>query len=146
MIPIFADTSYYLALINPHDRLHEVALDFSRTYRGSLVTTEYVLVEVGNFMRSGNDRRIYLSLVNQVRSDPKTYIVPAGEEFYDQALGMFASRPDKSWSLTDCASFVVMRQLGVIRALTADRHFEQAGFQTILKAAGQDGPFEKTPS
>jgi len=138
MIPIFADTSYYLALTNPRDRLHVVARDFSRNYRGLMVTTEYVLVELGNFMRRGNDREMYLSLVNQLSSNPRMRIVPAGKEFYDQALGVFASRPDKSWSLTDCASFVVMRQLGVTRALTADHHFEQAGFQPILAPAGPD--------
>jgi hypothetical protein len=138
MIPIFTDTSYYLALANPRDRLHEAALDFSNGYRGALVTTEYVLVEVGNFMHSGGFRSVYLSLVNQLRDDPKTRIVPAGKEFYDQALGMFASRPDKNWSLTDCASFVVMRQLGLTQALTADRHFKQAGFHTILKEPDED--------
>jgi hypothetical protein len=137
MTPIFADTSYYLALTNPRDPLHDVALNFIRSYRGPMVTTEYVLVELGNFMRGGNDRDVYRSLVNQLRSNPKMHIVPAGREFYDQALDMFASRPDKAWSLTDCASFVVMRQLGLAQALTADRHFEQAGFRTLLRTPSE---------
>lgn len=39
-----------------------------------------------------------------------------------------ANRPDKNWSLTDCITFVIMREAGLQEALTGDRHFEQAGF------------------
>jgi predicted nucleic acid-binding protein len=44
-----------------------------------------------------------------------------------------ASRPDKDWSLTDCISFVVMENQDITEALTADRHFVQAGFTALLK-------------
>ena len=46
---------------------------------------------------------------------------------------MFAARPDKDWSLTDCISFVVMQERNIQDALTADHHFEQAGFVALLK-------------
>jgi predicted nucleic acid-binding protein len=46
---------------------------------------------------------------------------------------LYAERPDKDWSLTDCISFVVMRHQGVTQALTGDHHFEQAGFTALLK-------------
>jgi uncharacterized protein len=42
------------------------------------------------------------------------------------------SRRDKEWSLTDCISFVVMKERGLTEALTADHHFEQAGFKALL--------------
>jgi predicted nucleic acid-binding protein len=45
---------------------------------------------------------------------------------------MFAARDDKEWSLTDCISFVVMHQQGLTQAIATDRHFGQAGFQTLL--------------
>jgi len=41
--------------------------------------------------------------------------------------------PDKGWSLTDCASFVIMEDEGLPAALTHDHHFEQAGFQALLR-------------
>jgi len=45
---------------------------------------------------------------------------------------LYQNRPDKNWSLTDCISFVVMQEHGITEALTADRHFEQAGFVPLL--------------
>ncbi len=45
---------------------------------------------------------------------------------------LYRGRPDKEWSLTDCISFVVMRDEHLTEALTADRHFEQAGFKPLL--------------
>jgi predicted nucleic acid-binding protein len=45
---------------------------------------------------------------------------------------LFESRSDKEWGLTDYTSFVIMRQLGLSGALTADRHFPQAGFRALL--------------
>jgi len=50
-----------------------------------------------------------------------------------QAWQLLVDRPDKVWSLVDCASFVVMRQNRLIESLTTDPHFEQAGFVRLLK-------------
>ncbi len=49
-----------------------------------------------------------------------------------RGLKFFNSHP-KNWSLTDCISFVVMQEHGIHEALTADHHFEQVGFQVLLK-------------
>jgi predicted nucleic acid-binding protein len=46
---------------------------------------------------------------------------------------LYVNRPDKQWSLTDCISFVVMEREGIADALTGDKHFEQAGFNVLLK-------------
>lgn len=52
---------------------------------------------------------------------------------YQAGFDLFAARPDKAWSLTDCISFGVMRERGLSDALTADHHFEQAGFRAVFK-------------
>jgi predicted nucleic acid-binding protein len=51
---------------------------------------------------------------------------------FERGLRLFFDRPDKEWSLTDCISFTVMRDHKIVRALTADRHFAQAGFAVLL--------------
>jgi predicted nucleic acid-binding protein len=59
-------------------------------------------------------------------------VAPTLEQFND-ALGFYERRADKAWSLTDCISFQVMTQRGIVDALTADHHFEQAGFHALLR-------------
>jgi len=50
----------------------------------------------------------------------------------ERGLKLYTERPDKDWSLTDCISFVVMEEHGIIEALTGDHHFEQAGFKPVF--------------
>ncbi len=64
---------------------------------------------------------------------PGIEIVPADTRFFLRGVDFFGQRRDKEWSLTDCLSFVVMRDKGIAPALTGDRHFEQAGFTALLK-------------
>ncbi len=59
--------------------------------------------------------------------------LPATMEWFERGLELYERRPDKEWSVTDCISFAVMTERGVSEALTNDRHFEQAGFQILLK-------------
>lgn len=66
-------------------------------------------------------------------ADPTVEIVPLSEDLYAEAVTLYRARPDKEWGLTDCVSFVVMTQRRITEALTADEHFEQAGFKAILR-------------
>ena len=52
---------------------------------------------------------------------------------FQRGLRLYEERPDKEWSLTDCLSFVVMKDENLREALTGDQHFEQAGFIALLK-------------
>lgn len=67
-----------------------------------------------------------------MEADPNIEVVPLSEEFYAKAFALFRDRMDKEWGLTDCISFVVMRERGISDALTADDHFRQAGFRPLL--------------
>ena len=60
-------------------------------------------------------------------------IIPADATLYQAGVDLYGQRSDKDWSLTDCISFVVMRQRGIVEALTGDHHFEQAGLIALLK-------------
>lgn len=59
--------------------------------------------------------------------------MPASRELLDNALDLYHQHADKEWTLTDCISFVVMREQELTEALTQDHHFEQAGFVALLK-------------
>ena len=74
-----------------------------------------------------------MDLYRHIQLSPAIRVVPASRPLFEEAIALYASRLDKNWSLTDCISFVVMRDEGITQALTGDHHFEQAGFEVLLK-------------
>ncbi len=133
MKPVFADTSYYVALLGPADARHDLAIDWGDSFLGRTFVTEYVLVELGNSLCGGSDRTLFGPFVEHLIADPSTVFIPASPTLFQQGLTLYADRPDKRWSLVDCISFVVMTKHRIRDALTADRHFEQAGFKALLR-------------
>ncbi|MGA2620799.1 MAG: PIN domain-containing protein [Thermoguttaceae bacterium] len=130
---VFADTSYYIALVGDHDQHHAEAVALAQVFHGLIVTTDFVLVEVGNWLSQVGDRPVFLRLLEAVGADAQTEILPATRDLFDAGCVLFARRTDKNWSLTDCVSFAVMHQQGLAEAFTADHHFEQAGFKALLR-------------
>jgi predicted nucleic acid-binding protein len=133
MSATFVDTFFYLALILEDDQYHAGALAASETRRGRFVTTIWVLTEIADALCEPPRRRLFNELLALVRSDPNTEIVAADEAVFDRGADLYARRPDKAWSLTDCISFVEMTERGLTEALTGDHHFEQAGFRALLR-------------
>lgn len=128
----FADTAYFLALFNPQDEWHQAAIRLSQRREGPLLTTAWVLLEVGDALAMGPNRRWFPNWVDSLLSSRDIEIVPASNDWFFCGLALYRKRPDKEWSLTDCISFAVMKERGLIEALTSDRHFQQAGFQRLL--------------
>jgi predicted nucleic acid-binding protein len=133
MRAVYADSYYFVALLNSTDAGHGRAAAVSRELHVRIVTTEWVLTEVGDAMADPPRRASFLACIEALRADPMVEIVPASEEAFASGLKLYASRGDKDWSLTDCISFVLMQQQGLTEALTADHHFEQAGFKALLR-------------
>ena len=133
MTTTFADAFFYLALLNPDDLAHRSAVAASRRRRGRFVTTAWVLTEVADALCVPPGRRGFTALLAALKADPLTEIVAAEGDLFDRGADLYARRPDKAWSLTDCISFVVMADRGLAEALTGDHHFEQAGFRALLR-------------
>jgi len=129
---LFADTSYYLALLYAGDENHQAARSFTSGFDGELVTTCWVVTELANALSKGSNRRSFMALLDDLRNDKRVQIVPANADLFDRGLELYLRRNDKDGSLTDCISFVVMEDLGLMDALTTGRHFEQAGFHVVL--------------
>ena len=133
---LFADTSYWIALLNPRDELHERAVASGRSYASDqIVTSEMVLVEFLNgFCDRGPRLRAAASrAVRTLRSGPNVTVIPQTSDLFERALSRYEERIDKDWSLTDCASFLIMEAEDIESALTHDQHFAQAGFQALLR-------------
>jgi uncharacterized protein len=133
MSPVFADTSYFVALLHENDTRHGEAVRLSQELARPVVLTEFILLELGNALCRGHARRVFINLLAHLRSGPTYTIVPVSASLFEAGLALFAQRSDKEWSLTDCISFAVMRQRRLTEALAVDHHFEQAGFKVLLK-------------
>ncbi len=125
---VFADTFFYLALLRDDDPAHARALAEARLNR-LIVTTEFVLLELGNACARAEDHADFLALVQGIRASSRITVVPLDSGLFERGLRRMGERADKDWSLTDCVSFVVMEDNAVTEALTGDRHFEQAGLR-----------------
>lgn len=133
MKAVFADTFYFLALLNHRDPAHQRAVDASRSPQQSVITTEFVLLELADALSKPPLREEFGAVCELMRRSAFFRILPASSDLLQRGLALHLARPDKEWQLTDCISFIVMEQEGLTEALTGDRHFEQAGFQALLK-------------
>jgi predicted nucleic acid-binding protein len=129
----FADTFYFLALLNDRDAASKQVAAFNQSFDGVLVTTDWILTEVADAMCGISDRPRFAAFLRFVRQNPKIKIVRASAGLFDDGLELYLRRRDKEWSLTDCISFVVMKRQRLTDALTGDHHFAQAGFTILFK-------------
>jgi len=136
MRKIFLDTFYLKALADRGDNAHRLAISMVArlgNFRG--VTSEMVLTELLNALCSRGEylRKSAIRLTHRLRNDSKTIIIPQTSEQFQQAFDFYQRRLDKGYSLTDCASMQIMRQLEISEILTFDKHFQQEGFSALLR-------------
>jgi predicted nucleic acid-binding protein len=131
-VPVFIDTGYILASINTTDKFHKRAQIAATHIRPLFVTTEAVLIEIGNALSKQRYRALGIATLTKLRNSPDIEIVPLEHSLLNAAILLYSSRSDKEWGLTDCISFVVMQNHNLTQVLTTDHHFEQAGFQNLM--------------
>lgn len=129
---VFGDSFYFIALLNARDFHHEQARSITRNLPGTVVTTRWVLAEVGNALSSLGARRSFALFLAGLATQGEVSVLPDSDLLYERGVRLFATRSDKEWSLTDCISIEAMRHEGLTEVLTGDRHFLQAGFTLLL--------------
>jgi uncharacterized protein len=135
MSKIFLDAAYAIALSAPSDQYHDLAVTYAEQIElegTPLITTRAIMLEIGNALAKLRYRNAAIELLDSLEDDPTIEIIPISEELYNHAFQLYRNRQDKEWGLTDCISFVVMKNQKIIDALTTDEHFIQAGFNALL--------------
>jgi predicted nucleic acid-binding protein len=138
MPDIFADTAGWGHLVDASQSFHSLAATVYRQARQEgrkLVTTNYILAELVALLTSPLriHRSRLIEFITGIKTSPHIHIVHVDTTLDDQAWQLLTQRPDKTWSLVDCTSFVVMQREGLTEALTTDHHFAQAGFVPLLR-------------
>jgi predicted nucleic acid-binding protein len=130
---IFLDTAFILALLNRRDCYHHKAKTLMIRVReaSEIWLTEAVLTEVGNAF-SSVDRKAAADFITSCYNTPDFKVVSVSTTLMKRGVDLYRSRTDKEWGLTDCISFVVMKEEGLHLAMTADHHFSQAGFIPLM--------------
>ena len=129
---VFADTSFWIALVVKQDEYHDRAQKSSLRIMGRITTTVPVLLETANALARPAWRPHGIALIEHLQQRPDVEIRELSPELWQRGWDLYRNRPDKAWSLTDCISFLVMQDAGLVDALTADEHFQQAGFRAVL--------------
>ncbi len=126
------DTSGLLCLIDRADRRHVLAKEYYQNARLRF-THSYVLAELIPLAQTrGLPKRLALTLANGIVNEVKVDIAWVSEPLHRHALQLLENRHDKTYSLCDAVSFVLLRERGLSDALTTDKHFEQEGFTRLL--------------
>ena len=137
MNKVFIDTSGWASFFIEKEPNHVETLRLMRQWQQQnhrIVTTNYVLTElIALFTRERVQCSTALNYIETIRSADWVEIVHIDESLDAEAWQFLANRLDKKWSLVDAVSFVVMQEREMTDALTADHHFEQAGFVCLLK-------------
>jgi predicted nucleic acid-binding protein len=138
MPDMFADTSGWGNLVDPTQTFHTLAANIYRAARRQgrkIVTTNYVVAELVALLTSPLriPRPRVVAFIDGLKNSPFVEMVHVDLTLDGEAWNLLRSRQDKEWSLVDCASLVLMQRRAIVEALTADHHFEQAGFVRLLK-------------
>lgn len=128
----FGDAFFYPALWNRRDGCDERARQEAETFDGVIGTTRWGLMEVADGLADSAQRTRVRAWFERLESDPLMRVIGFDDALFQRGLALYDERPDKKWSLTDCISFVVMKDEGLTEALTGDGHFEQSGFVALL--------------
>jgi len=132
---VFADTSYFIALLFRRDQRHRQAVSLDREFQHrQLVTSDAVLIELLAWVsaRGAAARLLTITHIDFLRATPDVLIVRQTDGLFDLAFEMYRNRPDKMYSLTDCMSMIICRQLEIDDVATSDLHFAQEGFTLLL--------------
>ena len=144
----FLDTNGWMALLNTDDRLHASAIAAWRKIvrsRTTVVVTDWIIAETGNGLARSGLRNAFARAVRLLPGSDEFRLILIDDDLLMRALDLYQARPDKSWGLVDCASFVVMMREGIRDAITGDHHFEQAGFRCLLSDSESKGGASNGP-
>lgn len=133
---VFVDTVGWVALVHRRDSLHQQAARLYKSLAQAMkVTTDAVLIETCNSFSRGNLRQLALAFMDKIAVAGRVStleVIHVSEDLITESWELFKKHKDKDWSLTDCISFEIMRRRGIKKAISADHHFVQAGFENLL--------------
>jgi predicted nucleic acid-binding protein len=135
---LFVDTAGWMAMADGNDPQHQKACQVRDDWLlsgGVLISSDYVLDETLTLIRMRLGLKASSTWWDQVEASRRLRWEWMDSHRAEKARRWFFQWQDKRFSFTDCTSFVIMRELRLELALTTDKHFRQAGFETMLDSS-----------
>lgn len=129
---VFLDTSGFFSWLSANDERHDRAVKFFTSTNRVLITTDWIIAETCNLFVARRAPQMVRTLFRALDESVGIQLIAIDSERFREARSCFLKCEDHAFPLTDCSSFVVMRELGITDALTADRHFHVMGFNPLL--------------
>ena len=126
---LFVDTSAWFAFFYRADPEHVAVADALLGWKGRLITTDYIFDEIVTLLRYRVNHGSARKAGEALRKEEMAWLVSVEGVDLDEAWRRFVREHDKKFSFTDCASFAVMKRLGLSKAAALDPDFKQAGFE-----------------
>jgi len=135
---IFVDTSGWANLFVSTESCHYQASQYFAQFRQQkqiIITSNYIIAELVALFHSPLrlSRPQLLQYIEAIKAASYVKLIYVDSEIDESAWNLLKNRTDKTWSLVDASSFIIMQNLNIQTALTSDYHFEQAGFTCLLK-------------
>jgi predicted nucleic acid-binding protein len=128
------DTSGLLAFLHQDENCHQRAVEFVRSANRRMAHNYVLAALVALCQARKLPRKQVLEFLHDLQDNESVEVYYVQMPLHRQALELLRHRLDKTWSLCDAVSFILMSQIGITEALTTDKHFEQAGFVKLLSA------------
>jgi len=135
MKSIFVDTSALIALGNKRDKYHHQAIEINNLLKQAnvnYVTSSAIILEFGNAFSPTNLKRTAIQMIESINMSKKWKRIDINKSYIEKGFQKYKSFQDKDWGLVDCISMVIAVEFDIKEVFTADKHFEQAGFKTLL--------------
>jgi uncharacterized protein len=133
---VLLDTSGLLCYLHQNEQQHQEAVQLLNSASKRSLTHSYVLAElIALALIRRFPRPTVLTFVMDLLDNPDIETIWVNEQLHREAMKLLIERQDKTYSLCDSVSFVLMRQRSIADAFTTDRHFEQEGFVRLLQPA-----------
>jgi predicted nucleic acid-binding protein len=129
----FVDSSAWIAFFRARDGHHREAEAMFRQAideKIALLTTNLVLAEVHRFVLHRTGIRPAALALDRITTSRHVTVRFAEAKHDREARGWIARFADQRLTYTDAVSFAVMTDAGIRRALTFDRDFAVAGFES----------------
>jgi predicted nucleic acid-binding protein len=131
MQKLFVDTSAWFAFSYVKDPDHIRVMEFLKEFHGDILTSNFVLDELVTLVLTRAGHTPAVKIGNYLRDPAVVSLISVTQEDEEKSWDFLQKMKDKTYSFTDCTSFILMKRFHLTNVLSLDAHFEQAGFQKV---------------